>query len=225
MGFLSVKMVWESEMKYIFLDESGELGFKASSSKYFVITLLACDEGELYSLRRIMKKVRNKIIKKKLKKYPELKGNNSNDHIREDVLKRFMGTKSEIFVIILEKSKVYEYLKDKKDKLYNYISNLILNECSLEDSNIKLVVDKSKSNHSLREDFDNYIRKKLDEKNQACKLSIKHENSQNEAVLQVLDFVSWAIFRNYEYQDHRFMEIIKNKIVIKKEIFQKLSGP
>ena len=212
-------------MKYIFLDESGELGFKHSSSRYFIISLLSCDEGEIYVLRRIIKKVREKIIKKKLKRYPELKGNNSTDKIRKEVLERFVKTNSEIFAIILEKSKVYEYLKNKKNKLYNYISTLILNECSFDDSSVCLIVDKSKSNRSLREDFDNYIRKKLNEKNQVCKLSIKHENSQNEAVLQVLDFISWAVFRNYEYQDSRFIEIIKDKIVIKKEIFQKLSGP
>ncbi len=212
-------------MRYIFLDESGELGFKNSSSKYFVITLLSCDEGELYSLRRIMKKVREKIIKKKMKKYPELKGNNSSDKIRFDVLQKFIQTNSEIFVVILEKSKVYEYLKSKKNKLYNYISNLILNECSLEDSHVCLVVDKSKTNRSLREDFNNYIRKNITQKNNNCVLKIQHENSQKEGCLQVLDFVSWAIFRNYEYGDSRFLEIIKDKIVIKKEVFEKLSGP
>ncbi|HLD55077.1 MAG TPA: DUF3800 domain-containing protein [Candidatus Nanoarchaeia archaeon] len=212
-------------MKYIFLDESGELGFKSTSSKYFVITLLLCDGGEVYSLRRIMKKVRQKIIKKKLKRYPEIKGNNSTDKIRMDVLKRFVETNSEIFVVILEKSKVYEYLKNKKDKLYNYISNLILNECSLEDSHISLVVDKSKTNRSLREDFDNYIRKNITQKNNGCNIKIQHENSQKEGCLQVLDFVSWSIFRNYENSDSRFMDIIKNKIVIKKEVFEKLSGP
>lgn len=208
-------------MKYIFLDESGELGFKDSSSKYFIITLLSCDEGELYSLRRIMKKVREKIIKKKLKKYPELKGNNSTDKIRFDVLDRFMKTNSEVFVIILEKSKVYEYLKGKKNKLYNYISNLIINECSFDNPCVYLIVDKSKSNRSLREDFDNYIRKMIKDKNHLDKLIIKHENSQSEACLQVLDFISWSIFRNYEYKDSRFFEKIKDKIVIKKEVFNK----
>ena len=212
-------------MKYVFLDESGELGFKDSSSKYFIIALLSCDEGEIYDLRRIMKKVRAKIIKKKMKKYPELKGNNSTDKIREEVLKRFAKTQAEIFVIILEKSKVYEYLKNKKDKLYNYLSNLILNECSLEESHICLVVDKSKTNRSLREDFDNYIRNNLSQKNNNCNLIIKHENSQKEGCLQVLDFISWSIFRNYEHKDSSFMNIIKDKIVIKKEVFEKLSGP
>lgn len=212
-------------MKYIFLDESGELGFKEVSSKYFIITLLSCDEGELYALRRIIKKVRQKIFKKKIKKYPELKGNNSSNKIRLEVLQRFIQTNSGIFVIILEKSKVHEYLKNKKEKLYNYISNLILNECVLEDTNVCLVVDKSKTNRSLREDFDNYIRKNMSQKNNLYKLIIKHENSQKEGCLQVLDFISWAIFRNYEYNDSKFINVIKDKIVIKKEVFEKLSGP
>lgn len=117
------------------------------------------------------------------------------------------------------------YLKEKKNKLYNYISNLILNECSFDTSSVCLIVDKSKSNRSLREDFDNYIRRKLSEKNHLDKLIIRHENSQNEACLQVLDFISWAIFRNYEHSDSRFLDMIKDRIVIKKEVFQKLSGP
>lgn len=133
-----------SKVKYIFLDESGELGFSnKSSSKYFVITLLSCDEGEVYILRRIIKNVRRKIIKKKLKNYPELKGNKSLDQTRKEVLEKFMKTNSEVFTIILDKSAVYEYLKNKKNKLYNYISNLILNECSFESSSVCLVVDKS----------------------------------------------------------------------------------
>ncbi len=212
-------------MKYIFLDESGELGFKKTSTKFFIITLLSCEEGEVYSLRRIMRKVRSKIIKKKMKRFPELKGNNSTDKIRKGVLNRFVKTNSEIFVIILDKSKVSEYLKEKKNKLYDYISNLILNECSLDGSNISLIVDKSKTNRSLREDFDNYIRKNILGRKNDCILKIKHENSQKDECLQVLDFISWAIFRNYEYNDPEFMNIIKDKIVIKKEVFEKLSGP
>jgi len=208
-------------MKYIFLDESGELGFKETSSNYFIITLLSCDESEIYALRRIIKRVREKLIKKKVKKLPEIKGNNSSDKIRFEILQRFSKTNSEIFAVILEKSKVYEYLKDKKDKLYNYISNLILNECSFDNPSVCLIVDKSKSNRSLRDDFDNYIRLKLSEKNHLDKLLIKHENSHNEGCLQVLDFVSWAIFRSYEHKDSRFIDIITNKIVIKKEVFQK----
>ncbi|MEK6927914.1 MAG: DUF3800 domain-containing protein [Nanoarchaeota archaeon] len=213
-------------MKYIFLDESGELGFKESSSRYFIITLLSCDEGEIPNIRRIIKRVREKIIKKKLKRYPEIKGNNSPDNIRFEILQRFMKTHSEIFVIVLDKSKVYEYLKDKKSKLYNYISNLIINECSFDTHSVCLIVDKSKPNRSLREDFNRYIKNEIRKNNSSCNINIQHENSQKEQCLQVLDFVSWAIFRSYEHNDSRFIDIIKDKIVIKKEVFQKiLPGP
>ena len=111
------------------------------------------------------------------------------------------------------------------DKLYNYISNLIINECILENSNVFLIVDKSKTNRSLREDFDSYIRRNIISKINHCNIKIEHKNSQKEGCLQVLDFISWAIFRNYEYKDFRFMNIIKDKIVIKKEVFERLSGP
>lgn len=213
-------------MKYLFLDESGELGFNSKkSSKYFIISLLSCDETELAEIRRIIKKIRMKIIKKKLKKYPELKGNNSTYKIRKQILEKFNKTKAEIFAIILDKSKVYEYLKEKKDKLYNYLSNLILNECSFDTKNVCLIVDKSKSTRSLRDDFNNYIKNEMKNNNSSCTLNIKHENSQNEQCLQVLDFVSWAIFRAYEYKDSSFFDIIKNKIVIKKEVFNKEKYP
>ena len=213
-------------MKYIFLDESGELGFNKNSSNYFVITLLSCDENELPSIKRIIKRVREKIIKKKLKRYPEIKGNNSSPKVRIEVLERFNKINAEIFAVILEKSKVYEYLKEKKDKLYNYLSNLILNECSFDTKKVYLVVDKSKSNRSLRDDFNRYIQNEVSRKNTSCELIIEHEDSQHEKCLQVLDFVSWAIFRYYEYKESQYFDIIKDKITIKKEVFQNnVSGP
>ena len=208
-------------MRYIFLDESGELGFGDKSTNYFIITLLVCDEGELPALRRIIKRVREKLIKKKLKKLPELKGNNSSDKIRKEVLYRFLRINVEIFTIILKKSKVYGYLKEKKDKLYNYLANLILNECSFDTANACLILDKSKSTRSLRDDFDRYIKHEIRKNNSSCNLNIKHENSQKEQCLQVLDFISWAIFRNYEHEDTRFFDIIKGKITTKKEVFEK----
>ena len=52
-------------MKYILMDESGELGFDKNSSKYFIITLLVSEEDELIKIRRIIKRVRV-IIKKEI---------------------------------------------------------------------------------------------------------------------------------------------------------------
>ena len=37
--------------------------------------------------------------------------------------------------------------------------------------------------------------------------------------LQAVDFVSWAIFRKYEYGDDSYYNLIKNKIVEENPLF------
>lgn len=206
-------------MKTIFLDESGELGFSKKSSRYFIITLLVCDFKEEQKIRRIPKKVRRKVLNKKLKKSSELKGSNSSDRVRKEFLTRVAKTNSEIFAIVLDKHKVYDYLKSEKHKLYNYICNIILNECSLDSKKVDLIVDRSKSKRALRDDFDNYIRFKLKSKINECKINILHESSRNDEGLQVVDFISWALFRKYEFRENYFYNLIKENIVTEKELF------
>ena len=202
-------------MKYMFLDESGELGFnKKGSTKFFTITLLVCGAKQEQNLQRVIKKVRQRILKKKLKKTPEIKWNNSNERIKQMVFKRLSKIDFEIFTIILDKSKVYDYLKNKKHKLYNYLSNLIINECSV-DGKFDLIVDRSKNKRSLRDDFNDYIRYKLVGK--CPNLSISHEDSKSNGALQVLDFISGAIFNKYEFEVLDYYNTIKNKITTEKE--------
>lgn len=40
-----------------------------------------------------------------------------------------------------------------------------------------------------------------------------------EKTLQAVDFVSWAIFRKYEYADDTFYNIIKNRMVEENPLF------
>lgn len=205
-------------MKYIFLDESGDLGFSDKSSKYLIITLLISGIKEEPEIKRIIKKIRQKILKKTLKKSSEIKWNNSNKIIKNNVLSKISEINLEIFTIILDKTKIFPYLKEKKHKLYNYLCRLILSECSLNDQVIELIVDRSKGKRALRDDFDDYIRKQIISSD--CKLKIKHEDSKNNGGLQSLDFISGAIFNKYEYNNPKFYNIIKNKIVTERELFK-----
>tara|TARA_Y100000310_G_scaffold67450_1_gene62774 strand:+ start:568 stop:1170 length:603 start_codon:yes stop_codon:yes gene_type:complete len=198
----------------MFLDESGELGFKKFSTKYFTITLLVCGIHEEQDLQRIIKKIRQRILKKKLKQSPEIKWNNSSNELKQKVFQKLEKIDFEIFTIVLDKSKVYDYLKGKKHKLYNYLSNLIITECSI-DGKFELSVDRSKNKRSLRDDFDNYIRNNL--KKECPNLSIKHEDSKSNGGLQVLDFISGAIFNKYEFNNLEYYDKIKNKITTEKE--------
>ena len=200
-------------MKYIFLDESGDLGFSKKSSKYLIITLMVCNVSEEPAISRIVKKARQKILKKKLKESPEIKWNNSSDWIKDKVFEKLKNIKFEIFTIILDKSKVYNYLRGEKHRLYNYLTQLIITECSM-DGKTKLVVDRSKNKRSLRDDFDQYIRGKV--KDRCEDMEISHEDSKNNGVLQTLDFVSGAIFNKYEFEKKEYYDKIKEKITTEK---------
>lgn len=198
----------------MFLDESGDLGFGVKSSRFFTVTLLVCEIHEEQELQRIIKKIRQRILKKKLKQATEIKWNNSSEEIKQRIFQRLEKINFEVFTIILDKSKVYDYLKEKKHKLYNYLSKLIIAECSI-DGKFELIVDRSKGKRSLRDDFNNYIRENLKEECQ--NLSITHEDSKSSGSLQVLDFISGAIFNKYEFNNLDYYNMIRNKITTEKE--------
>lgn len=207
-------------MKTLFLDESGELGFKLTSSNYFVITILSCENSDLKCLRAISKRVRTRKLKKKYKDLSELKGNNSSDAIRKVVLEKLGKLNIEIYILALNKKEVYDYLKKKKHKLYNYIASLILNECVITDDRVELIAD-NRGGQILAKEFSDYVKRKFGERNQRCKLSIVHLDSKKDGGLQMVDFISWAVFRKYEHKDDRFYRIIESKIKKEEALFSK----
>jgi hypothetical protein len=143
---------------HIFLDESGDLGFGKGSSRYFVIALLLTPEGD--ALKRIAKRTRHRRLAKKHQKLPELKATKVNSVIREYVLRQLASADASVMYVVLDKGKVYDYLKSKKNKLYNYVAGLVLNEAQIKGDEINLVIDKFSQNMAIRRDFDQYVTKK-----------------------------------------------------------------
>ncbi|MFQ6010537.1 MAG: DUF3800 domain-containing protein, partial [Candidatus Aenigmatarchaeota archaeon] len=86
-------------MLYVHVDESGDMGFSKSSSRYFILTLLVNDDDTIFD--RIIKKTRQKKLKKKFKKKHELKASKVSDDATEYLLKRLSGEDVKIFAIIV----------------------------------------------------------------------------------------------------------------------------
>ena len=74
---------------YIFLDESGDLGFSKKSQQYFVIAILITKDKK--PIENCIKRVRQRKLPKKYKRIPELKFRNSNRIIRKSVLNLTMS--------------------------------------------------------------------------------------------------------------------------------------
>jgi hypothetical protein len=111
-------------MTYIFLDESGDLGFGKGSSKWFLFTLVVVDNPRI--LERVIKKVRRQLSKKYKRQYAELHAYNCDNVTRIRILKALSELDISVVTTILNKNKVYVDLKNQKHLLYNYSANIIL---------------------------------------------------------------------------------------------------
>jgi len=97
-----------SYVKYVFVDESGDLGLHGS--KFFSVACVIVEDPK--TLGRIIKKTRERVLKKPLKKLPELKANNSNPKVREYILKKIKESNCKIYGLVVDKSKILPHLYD-----------------------------------------------------------------------------------------------------------------
>ena len=87
-------------MNYIYIDESGDLGEKPSSSKYFVIGAIMVDNPKY--LNRLIKNARrkyNNIIGRDV----EIKGNKTNRQVIKKILRKVNNIDCEVLAIFLDK--------------------------------------------------------------------------------------------------------------------------
>lgn len=196
---------------YIFLDESGDLGFSKKSQQYFVIAILITKDKK--PIENCIKRVRQRKLPKKYRRIPELKFRNSNRIIRKSVLKCLSKRDVEISYILLNKRRVYRRLQDKKNIVYNYITSFLLQKVLSEESDkIEFVVDRLYTKRN-REEFNSYINYKIRRVlRRTIKISIEHKNSEEERCLQAVDFVAGAIYRKYVFDDESYYSIIRDKI-------------
>lgn len=201
-------------MIYIFLDESGDLGFKKSSSKWFLFTIAMTSDAR--SLERVTRKVW-RSLKKKHKRLGELHASHEKDITRKRMLKEISGVNGlKVLCVVLNKQKVYVDLQNQKNYLYNYTANILLDrlhtrEVLKQKESVHLFIDRKDTKKRLRENLIRYLTDSMKKRSNglfAVELHSSHENKS----LQAVDFISWAIFRKYEHGDYGFYEIIKNKI-------------
>lgn len=199
------------DLSYIYIDESGDLGIHGS--RYF--TIIAVLTNQPIALARIIKKLRQRKLKKKIKKLAEIKANNSNRTIREFVIKKVNNLDCKIFAVVVDKTKILPHLYEVKDKLYNYLCGILIKNIEYSKYKIVITIDKKDTNSLIREDFNRYIKTKVVQKNPDLKVEIYHKQSNSSNELQVVDFIAWSINRKFSFNDDYYYKIIENKIVNK----------
>lgn len=208
-------------MWYLYLDESGDLGFdfvNKKPSKFFTISILAIKgvENNRRLINVVKKTLDRKLNKKRNKKryVQELKGTDTTLKIKQYFYEKAKAIPFALFALTLNKKRVFERLARDKERVYNYIARLVLDQIKFENANlqIELIVDKCKSQKQIRE-FNDYIINQLKARiDPAMPLNIKHENSVSYKGLQASDLFSWGVFRKYEKGNSDWYDVFKENI-------------
>jgi len=211
-------------MLYLFLDESGDLGFdfeKKKTSKVFVITCLFTEHKR--GIEKIVKRIHSQLGRKYRKTGGTLHCFKEKPVTRQRMLKRLSEKDIAIMTIYLNKEKVYTRLKDEKSVLYNYVTNILLDRIyskriiSVEDK-VCLIASKRETNKFLNQNFKSYLNRQVSNQYK-IEIEIQIKTPFEEKALQAVDFASWAIFRKYEHKDESYYNVIKRKVVEESPLF------
>ncbi len=208
---------------FIYLDESGDLGFdfeKRKTTKKFVITLLVCnsDVARKELDKAVRRTLKNKLNRKKKNSrfITELKGTDTTVQVKKYFFRNIKTDRWVIYSLILNKIRAEKHLQTKtgKKKLYNFLARFLMEKLDLSkvQRNVELIVDRSKNKEEVR-DFNQYLVNQLEALLPLnTDLNISHLTSQESTGLQAVDLFSWGIFRKYENSDREWYKVYSDKV-------------
>jgi hypothetical protein len=206
---------------YLYLDESGDLGFdfvNKKPSKYFVVTILVVKghEANRCLINGVKKTLRRKLNPKNKRKriVSELKGTKTTIEVKEYFYQQVKDLDLAVYAIVLNKRRVYPSLVKQKSRVYNFIARTVLDQIPYgnAEQKVELTIDKSKSKPAIVE-FNEYIYRQLESKiDPTVPLNIYHVNSNENCALQAVDLFSYAIFEKYERRRDQWCKIVNEKI-------------
>ncbi len=196
-------------MSYIYIDESGDLGTKQGSSKYFIMAAIKVEDSK--KLDKSIKKIR-RSFKKKMLSSAEIKGGNLPYELKIKILKKLKNIDYEIFIIVFDKSNRYKigYEYDNKE-VYDILASKLAELINI-DKPTFIFIDKSKNKQKEIDNFNELFLNSLINI-QKQPIVIEHADSMHYKGLQMADLISWSTFQNFENENHEFIDLIKNKVI------------
>lgn len=195
-------------MSYIYIDESGDLGTKKASSKYFVMAAIKVEDSK--KLEKIIKKTR-RDFKKKMLTSNEVKGGNLPYELKIKILEKLKNIDYEVFIIVFDKENRFKIGYVDNKKAYDILASRLAKLINI-DKPTFIFIDKSKNK---QEEIDNFNELFLNNLNNIKKqpIKIEHVDSMHYKGLQMADLISWSTFQNFENDNPEFLDMIKNKVV------------
>ena len=201
------------------MDESGDLGWKfdrpyqsGGSSRFLTLSTIVVHENDKHRPERVMKKLKEYLVKKYGSEKFDPKEIKSTDLMVEDRTKF-----CELFCNEVLKSKkffkVYSktvnkinvrraVFKEDPNTLYNYTTSFILEKVK-DLEHVTLFADERVTSTEARMSFDLYLKTKLaGDMGSDTILNIDHKDSKDSKQIQCADIIANTIWRSYEFGIH-----------------------
>ncbi|MCA9496333.1 MAG: DUF3800 domain-containing protein [Nanoarchaeota archaeon] len=204
--------------KIIYIDESGT-GGRNSKNPYFVLTACIIDDKDYDKIKRIIKKTRTSPkFRKKISHLPELKFSNTNPEIREHIFNQLIKFNIEVHTIYIDNKKTYSRIHENGGipNIYNrLVINLLGDIIESLEIPFEIILDRCLSKSQIekfQKDINQYFKGP----------EIIHKNSEEEPLLQIVDFLCGAFgykFNSNREDNNRYVNIIKNIIVKERKFY------
>ena len=212
---------------YIFVDEAGDMDFSSKGSKHYMFNFLI--KKRPFNLHEYISNYRYSLLERNLDPFigrrldiEAFHACEDNKYIREEIfniISTFDKQSVQAYSYILEKTKVDPKKRREKDKFYidnlNLAIHQLLDKLQI-DNNFVIITDrlpvqknKSKQVGALKKGIKEYIKFN----NLKIRYDIFHHCSASSANLQIVDYISWAIFRKYEQGQDIFYKKIEKYLI------------
>ena len=211
-------------MWWLYLDESGDLGFdfvNSAPSDYFTVCILATSSRATNRAfgHAVKKTLKRKLNRTRRRMVQELKATHTSLAVKKYAFRVLPDGPYGIYALTLNKRRLFAQLAENKDRVYNYVARLVLDQIPFERATgrIHLIVDKSKGSRRIRE-FNEYITRHLEGRVvSSVSLRFEHVDSKLYPGLQYADLFAWGIFQKYERKRTDWLEVFADKVLFERQ--------
>ena len=139
--------------------------------------------------------------------------------VKEEFYRYILQLDIKIDVLVVEKLKTYDHLKQNPGKMYGVMSGQLIKNLCHQVENTEIIFSRKDSKLKLRQELETEVERVrlnyLDSHPKLkpnLKLSYFHNPHYSHGGLQVADYIAFSIFQVYENNNKEWYEIVKDKI-------------
>ncbi|PID32031.1 hypothetical protein CR970_02680 [Candidatus Saccharibacteria bacterium] len=201
-------------MRYIYVDESGNLG---KNGKYFVIAAIVTDDKKAFQrIKRIMKKACLEFADEGAPPLDEIHSTLLSFTQRQDLMNKLSNRADHgIFLLVADKKHLTFELSDQNRNIgYNYLSGILVKRIIRKyDDDTCFTFDGRSTKVTSRDSLLDYLRIKANiEWGYKHTLELKQADSRSVYCLQAADLLANVSYRAYRDNRHNLLNIARPRI-------------